>query len=180
MARVAIALVLLVATTKAAHAQSSGDVEVGTPLQCRKDLGCTERPDLVDDVQAVAAEAGVDPIDLLGAVNTTQLAPRTYLCLADQLLCPPEPTPAAPAPSISSGLSARLYCIEEYESHHNGGAVNRSSGARGWLQWLPSTARQWGVIIGNRQSEWAAAARIAAQGERFFRSQWVPLQLGLC
>jgi hypothetical protein len=81
---------------------------------------------------------------------------------------------------IAGAVGQRIYCIEGYESGHYGGAVNRRSGAAGWLQWLPSTARQWGVVIGNRQSEWSAAARIAALGERFFRSQWVPLQLGWC
>lgn len=81
---------------------------------------------------------------------------------------------------IGGALGSRLYCIEGHESRHSGTALNRSSGARGWLQWLPSTARQWGVVIGDRHSEWNAAARIHALGERFFRSQWVPLQLGLC
>jgi len=57
---------------------------------------------------------------------------------------------------------------------------NPHSGAQGYLQWLPSTARQWGVIVGDRYSEWTAAARVAQLGERFFRSQWVPLQRGLC
>lgn len=77
-------------------------------------------------------------------------------------------------------LGQRLYCIEFYESRHFGGAVNPTSGARGYLQWLPGTARQWGVLIGNRQSEWLAAAKIAALGNRFFTTQWVPLQRGLC
>jgi hypothetical protein len=77
-------------------------------------------------------------------------------------------------------LGARLYCIEGYESRHYGGAFNRSSGAAGYLQWLPSTARAWGVMVGNRVSEWLAAARIAAVGQAFFRSQWVPVQRGWC
>jgi len=81
---------------------------------------------------------------------------------------------------IGGALGARLYCIEWYESRHFGGARNPYSGARGWLQWLPATARAWGVIIGDRTSEWQAAARIAAHGERFFASQWVPIQGGLC
>jgi len=91
----------------------------------------------------------------------------------------PEQLPECDLP-VCGPLGQRLLCIEGYESHHYGGAVNPSSGARGFLQWLPGTARQWGVIIGNRTSEWLAAARIAALGERFFRSQWVPLQRGLC
>lgn len=106
---------------------------------------------------------------------------------------PPEPEVAAEAPAdepaaviadcglpICGPLGARLWCIEGYESRHFGGALNRSSGAAGWLQWLPATARRWGVIIGDRQSEWSAAARIASLGQAFLRSQWVPLQLGLC
>lgn len=87
--------------------------------------------------------------------------------------------PACELP-VCGPLGSRLYCIEGYESRHAGGAVNLSSGARGYLQWLPGTARAWGVVIGDRYSEWVAAARIAAQGEAFFRSQWVPLQRGLC
>jgi hypothetical protein len=81
---------------------------------------------------------------------------------------------------LGGALGARLYCIEGHESDHGLHMLNRSSGAQGYLQWLPSTARQWSVSVGDRTSEWLAAARIAAQGERFFRSQWVPLQLGLC
>ncbi len=81
---------------------------------------------------------------------------------------------------ICGPLGQRLYCLEGFESRHNGGAYNPSSGTKGWLQWLDGTARQWGVIVGNRQSEWAAAARIAAVGDRFLTSQWVPLQRGLC
>jgi len=87
--------------------------------------------------------------------------------------------PACELP-ICGPLGTRLYCVEFYESRHFGGAFNPSSGARGWLQWLPGTARVWGVQIGDRYSEWSAAARIAAQGEHFFRSQWVPLQRGYC
>jgi len=107
---------------------------------------------------------------------------------------PPEPEVVAAAPEdepvavvvpecglpICGPLGARLYCVEGFESHHNGGAVNFSSGARGYLQWLPGTARQWAVVIGDRQSEWLAAARIASLGEAFFTSQWVPLQRHLC
>lgn len=89
------------------------------------------------------------------------------------------PLPECDLP-VCGPLGQRLYCIEGFESHHYGGAVNPSSGARGWLQWLPGTARQWGVRIGDRQSEWLAAAQIAALGNRFFTSQWVPLQRGLC
>jgi hypothetical protein len=36
--------------------------------------------------------------------------------------------------------------------------------AAGWLGWLPSTARSVGAIIGDRLSEWQAAARMLALG----------------
>lgn len=81
---------------------------------------------------------------------------------------------------LAGPLAARIYCIEGFESQHGLYMFNRSSGASGYLQWLPSTARRWGVVVGDRYSEWAAAAQIAQLGEKFFRSQWVPLQRGLC
>src|SRR5262245_39319261 len=91
------------------------------------------------------------------------------------------PSPLDPASwPIGGALGRRLFCIEYYESRHWGGARNAWSGARGWLQWLPQTARAWGVVIGDRTSEWEAAARIAAVGERFFASQWVPVGRGWC
>jgi len=80
---------------------------------------------------------------------------------------------------IGGALGQRIYCIEGYESGHSGVAYNRRSGAAGWLQWLPRTASTWGVVIGDRQSEWQGAAAIAAQGERFFRSQW-PVTAAMC
>jgi hypothetical protein len=76
-------------------------------------------------------------------------------------------------------FAERLWCIEKYESGHYPLAVNRSSGARGLLQWLDSTARAWGVQTGNRHSEWNAAAAMYARGESFFRSQW-PVTARLC
>lgn len=95
-----------------------------------------------------------------------------------------EETPVVVVPAcdmpICGALGARLYCIEGLESRHYGGAVNPYSGARGYLQWIGSTARAWGVVPGNRQSEWSTAARmLATSGEAFFRSQW-PVTARLC
>lgn len=128
---------------------------------------------LPDEIYAVASEAGVSPVDLAGASNTTGLGPLDYLYAVGEF-SPPCSLP------ICGPLGNRLYCIEEHESQHSGTAVNPYSGAAGWLQWLPSTAGTWGVTVGNRWSEWQAAARIASYGERFFRSQWTTLQRGLC
>lgn len=83
-----------------------------------------------DEVQSVADQAGVDPLDLLGAVNTTGLNARTYECWTDGLLCP-----AAPAPTSS----ARAECIIQRESGGDPRAVNPRSGAAGLGQFLAST-----------------------------------------
>lgn len=162
MARIAVAAALLLSgmTTHAAWADTEPD----------------------EQTQAAADEAGVDARDLLGAMNTTGLDAQTYLTAVGEL--PVTSSGAAPALAcgwpICGPLGTRLYCIEGAESHHNGAAVNPSSGAAGWLQWLPGTARRWGVQIGNRWSEWQGAAAIAALGDRFFWSQWTTLQMGLC
>jgi hypothetical protein len=111
------------------------------------------------------------------------------VCFGTDLCAQPIPDPVEVAAvdaepvcelPICGPLGQRLYCVEGYESRHYGGAYNPSSGAKGYLQWLPGTARQWGVVIGNRQSEWSAAAQIASLGETYLRSQWVPIQRGLC
>lgn len=84
-----------------------------------------------EDVGAVAAEAGVDRTDLAGAVNTTQMDPRTYLVSVGEL--------AAPEPAVP--FNARVACIIRRESGGNPNAVNRSSGASGLGQFLASTWR---------------------------------------
>jgi len=142
-----------------------------------------------DQVLALAAEHHKDPQDLRAAAATVGVPPAQYLRETVGELPPSSPDQAVGAPTLLPGASTvpiggalgqRLLCVERYESNHTGSAVNPSSGARGWLQWLPSTARAWGVVIGDRASEWSAAARMAARGEAFFRSQWVVVQRGLC
>jgi|SRR5262252_2590335 len=127
--------------------------------------------------------AMIGQVACAGYIDCTEGLTQTEPELA-QSDAPVEESPAVATDAcgmpICGPLGRRIFCIEGGESGHNGAAVNRRSGASGWLQWLPSTARAWGVVIGNRQSEWSGAARIAALGERFFRSQWVVLQLGLC
>jgi|SRR5262245_23237965 len=146
-----------------------------------------------EETAQLAAEHALDEQDLRAAADTVGVSARTYL-EGEGVLAPPiqrigqaGAAPTSPSGAVSvftlpidGALGQRLLCIERYESNHTGTARNPSSGARGWLQWLPSTANAWGVVIGNRASEWAGAARIAARGEAFFRSQWVPLQRGLC
>jgi transglycosylase-like protein with SLT domain len=92
---------------------------------------------------------------------------------------PPAVLEEHPGWPFGGAFAQRLWCIEEHESQHSPYAVNRYSGAKGLLQWLDSTARAWGVQIGNRTSEWSAAAAMHALGESFFRSQW-PVTARLC
>ncbi len=54
--------------------------------------------EIPENVITAADEAGVSPIDLAGAVNTTGLEPRVYECLVDGLLCP----------SLAHGYQARV------------------------------------------------------------------------
>src|SRR4051812_42062560 len=55
-------------------------------------LGSTQtahaQADVPDDVAAVADEAGVSPLDLLGAISTTHMAPADYLCRVGEMACP--------------------------------------------------------------------------------------------
>ena len=80
-------------------------------------------------VAAPAAEAHVDPVDLLGASITTGLPPRTYLQAVGELPMPREPA-LPPNP--------RIACIIRVESQGDPNARNRS-GASGLGQFLPST-----------------------------------------
>jgi Transglycosylase SLT domain len=96
-----------------------------------------------DQVEAAAAEAGVDPQDLRGALNSQGVRgmttdPWVYLRsnreLPDKTLQPPAVSPPAPA----SGVSARVACIIRVESRGDPNARNRS-GASGLGQFLSGT-----------------------------------------
>lgn len=98
---------------------------------------------------------------------------------------PPVQIPAAPVQSgmpFGGAMGNRIYCIEAIESHHsaaprdqyNPTPVWNGEHAQGWLGFLPSTAQHWGAQIGNRASEWAAAARmiLAGAGGQFAGIAW--------
>jgi hypothetical protein len=134
-----------------------------------------------DDTIAAAHEAGDDPVAVQGALNSLADAgiltdARTYLIAAGDLAPPPLPVaPASPSGwPFGGAIGARIYCVEGIESHHGMAMFNPTpwygEHAQGWLGWLPSTARSVGVIIGNRTSEWAGAARMLAlgRGREFF------------
>lgn len=133
-------------------------------------------------VTEAADEASVDPIDLLGAVITTGRDPYDYLYATGELERPVVIPPGWP---IGGDMGKRIYCIEWYESKHGLEMYNKNGWpppyynehAQGWLGWLPSTASRWGAIIGNRTSEWAAAAKMIVSNNG---GQFYGISAGLC
>lgn len=127
-----------------------------------------------DSVESVAAEAGVDPQQLAEASAVTGLEPRTYLEGVGEIA-----RPVPPGWPIGGTLGQRIYCVEGIESAHGLFMYNRTplwngEHAQGWLGFLPSTARTWGVVIGNRASEWDGASRMiqAGVGGQFAGVAW--------
>jgi hypothetical protein len=129
------------------------------------------RADEVDAATVAAAvEAGVDPVDLQGAVNATRLPPRVYLAAVGELEHPP-PQPQPPPP-----YDWRVACIESRESGGANVANRRGSGAVGVLQFMPSTFAAHAIEMGHFDwSAWvpwqarAVAAHDLAMGRR---RQW--------
>lgn len=124
--------------------------------------------DIPENVLSVADEAGIDPIDLLGATLTTGFEPRTYVCLADGLLCP--------EPVYVPKVSARVECIIAKESGGANVANRRGSGAVGVAQYMPSTFAAHAREMGHPEwSPWNPnQARAVAEHDLALgrRSQW--------
>jgi hypothetical protein len=124
----------------------------------------------------LAAEAGISAWDLAGAANTTGLSSAEYLAHVDEWIAVGEPPNTdgglAHGWPIGGALGQRLWCVESMESGHGRWMWNpvglwygnHIEHAAGWLGFMPSTARAWGAVIGDRVSEWAAAARMIAAG----------------
>lgn len=126
-----------------------------------------------DDVAALAIEAGVDEVELLGAADTTRLSPRQYLAAVGEYPQRPPPTlPVLLAPSVA----ARVACIEGKESGGANVPNSRGSGAGGVLQYMESTFRAHAAEMGHPEwSRWvpeqarAVAAHDLSMGRR---AQW--------
>ena len=125
----------------------------------------------VDDVQSLADQAGVDVIDLRGAINTTGLDPRSYLLMVGELDPPPPP-----GPTFSPGLMARVACIESKESQGANVWNRQGSGAGGVMQYLESTFRSHAAEMGHPEySRWVPwQARLVAAHDLALgrRAQW--------
>lgn len=137
-----------------------------------------------EETIAIADQVGVDALDLQGAINTTRMDSHTYLIAVGLLAAPILALPHVVNTGwpIGGTLGNRIYCVEEIESTHGQHMYNPqgwpppyyNEHAQGWLGFLPSTARRWGAAIGDRVSEWNAAARMigAGAGGQFAGIAW--------
>lgn len=125
------------------------------------------------EVEVIAAEAGVDPVKLQGAVNATGLPAKEYLYAVDEL--------ARPVPAVTN---PRVACIENKET--GGQNVWRDhtpprSGDKpaGVLQYFESTFRRGAVEMGHPDwSRWTPwQARLVAEHDLLLgrRGQWTVL-----
>lgn len=131
--------------------------------------------DTVDaEVLEAATAAGVDPIDLAGAVNTTGQDPYDYLRGVGELA--PLPVEAAAPARDGRAPGPRVACLEAAESRGLNIANQHGSGAVGVLQYMPSTFYAHAAEMGHPGwSPWnpdqarAVAAWDLAHGRR---GQW--------
>ena len=113
-------------------------------------------PEPSDQVKHAAADAGVDPIQLQGAVNSVHVDPYVYLRSEGLLEHAPEQTARPPVVTISPAppaVSARVACIEAKESGGANISNARGSGAGGVLQYMPSTFARGAAELGH--PEWS-------------------------
>jgi hypothetical protein len=134
--RAIVAASLLVTTLLSAHTAHA------------RDVGDDPMPVVVDDGQ----DQGV------GAVPSDPPSPDVPVVVV-----------VVPGWPIGGALGQRIYCVEGMESTHGRFMYNRTpvwngEHAQGYLGFLPSTARAWGVVIGDRASEWNGAARMIRSG----------------
>jgi len=143
-------------------------------------LGChAADPEASEQVKHAATDAGVDPIQLQGAVNSVHVDPYVYLRSEGLLEHAPEQTARPPVVMVSPAppaVSARVACIESKESGGANVSNARGSGAGGVLQYMPSTFARGAAELGHPEwSLWnpvqarAVAAHDLALGRR---SQW--------
>ena len=102
---------------------------------------------LFAQVEVLAEQAGVDPVNLQGAVNTTGLEPREYLWMTGELSRPSSPT---------TTVWDRLVLCEASGRWN----ANTGNGFQGGLQFTPSTWR------GHGGNQFASAAHLATREQQ--------------
>lgn len=122
----------------------------------------------VQDLTELAERAGVDVVDLAGAVNSTGLAALDYLHMTGEL--------APPAPSFPASVMARVACIENKESGGANVPNRQGSPAGGVMQYMESTFRRGAAELGHPEwSRWVPwQARLVAAHDllKGRRAQW--------
>jgi hypothetical protein len=89
-------------------------------------IGIHAAQEIPDETVSAATDAGVDPVDLQGASNTTGLAPRDYLCQVGEGPCPDPPMPRGYPARV------RLTHYVEYGVTYGGGHPYDGSTACSW------------------------------------------------
>lgn len=117
---------------------------------------CGLRAEEVEALEAVAAEAGVEPVHLEGAVNTTGLEPRAYLQAIGVI---ERPLPPQSARSVWDVLAS---C----ESTGNWAAISSGGTYRGGLQFDQPTWRAYGGQAYASSAHLATRAQQIAVAER--------------
>jgi hypothetical protein len=90
----------------------------------------TQTAEVPEETRSLAEQFNLEPRELHAATVTVGTDAPTYL-RAEGLL-----------PQPRDWIDRLLECLAWYESRGVASAVNRRSGASGWLQFLPSTFRQ--------------------------------------
>jgi hypothetical protein len=131
-------------------------------------------PAPTDEVIETANEAGVDPIDLQGAVNTTGMSPKDYAYAVGDLQRPKPTLPVASASSSSSSPSVAYGVWDRLAGCEASGIWSRNTGNGyyGGLQEDMTFWRNYGGTqyaarpdLASRDAQIAVAQRgLAAQG----------------
>ena len=143
-------------------------------------LAVHAQPEPDEDTVSAAADAGVDPTDLLGAMATTGLEAREYLYQAGELERPYVPPPAARPTGVVAGSSSAPFGLVGYlarvawcESRYNPGAVGRL-GEIGLFQLKPGgmlpVFYRWGGT--NPWNGWQQAAFARWAFANGYASRW--------
>ena len=126
-------------------------------------------PEASDQVKHAAADAGVDPIELQGAVNSVHVDPYVYL-RAEGLLehAPEQSSPPKPPPVAASPVAPVRAVWDRVAQCESGGrwSTNTGNGFAGGLQFTPATWRAYGgsgsPASASRTEQIAVAERVLA------------------
>lgn len=121
-----------------------------------------------DEVEAIAAEANVDPQDLRGAMNTTRLGPREYLEAVGELAVSTGGASVSPA-HASPGLSPVWTRLAQCESTGRWGIANPPY--YGGLQFDLPTWRAYGGLGYAPRPDLASPSAQIAVAERLRASR---------